>query len=318
MKVVGVVRQWEGGGYYRVRQPFSGLSAHGHITSCVESTQFRDVPRSVDVTVGQLVGGHDMEPWWRSLRSKTVYDADDDPFEVEPHNPFHAVYADPASAASLRRCIESSSLVTVSTPILAERMSAINPNVVVLENCIDESLLEIVRPCRDRVTVGWAGSASHVRDIAACAFGLRKVLQHSDADVHLIGTDFRDILRLPDAKFTPWQMTSQDYYRSIDFDIGLAPLHPSRFADAKSHIKALEYAALGIPVVATRLAPYEDFVIDGVTGFLVRHEHEWLFRVRDLVNDAAMRVEMGVNAKALARKWTIQSRWQLWESAYSA
>jgi glycosyltransferase involved in cell wall biosynthesis len=55
----------------------------------------------------------------------------------------------------------------------------------------------------------------------------------------------------------------------------------------------MEYAALGIPVIASDREPYRAFVLDGVTGYLVRHEHEWGKRLYELVNDEAMRVEMG-------------------------
>jgi glycosyltransferase involved in cell wall biosynthesis len=91
---------------------------------------------------------------------------------------------------------------------------------------------------------------------------------------------------------------------------------PSRFNRSKSHIKALEYAALGIPVIASDEAPYRDFVVDGVTGFLVRHDHEWALRLRDLVNDAAMRESMGAKAREHARQFSIKEGWKLWEQAY--
>jgi glycosyltransferase involved in cell wall biosynthesis len=104
----------------------------------------------------------------------------------------------------------------------------------------------------------------------------------------------------------------------VDFDIGIAPLVPTVFAETKSHIKALEYAALGIPVVASDSAAYRDFVIDGVTGFLVKRDHEWARRLGELINDDAMRTEMGVKARELASQWTIQKGWQEWESAYAS
>jgi hypothetical protein len=53
-----------------------------------------------------------------------------------------------------------------------------------------------------------------------------------------------------------------------------------------------------------------------VTGFLVRYHHEWALRLRELINDDAMRAEMGAKAKELAAQWTIQCGWQEWEAAY--
>ncbi len=322
MKVTGFSRQFEGGGYYRIRMPLDELGKHGHETSCVKarSTESAD---GADICVGQLVGGHHhpavIHRWWRGLvkSSKLVYELDDDPFSIETVNPAFADYATAAARDSLTRCIQIASLVTASTEPLAEQMRPINPNVVVLKNRIDESMLSIKRPHRDKLTVGWAGGHSHGADIAECAHGLRQTLDRFDVEAHFIGFDFTGLIRRP-VRFTPWAAKTIDYYRLIDFDIGLAPLRPTIFSRSKSAIKALEYSALGIPVIASDAAPYRDFIIDGVTGWLVRRDHEWAARLRELINDEAMRLEMGRKARELASEWTIQKAWPEWEAAYQS
>jgi glycosyltransferase involved in cell wall biosynthesis len=334
VKIKAVTRQWEGGGYYRVRQPLDELARHGHETSCQMAKSDIEA-EGADIFVGQFIGGQSVvmskagvpvnavvlvHHWWRGLArdAKLVYELDDDPFEVEPHNPQYQHYATPVAHDSISHCIQVADLVTVSTPVLADRMRKHNPNVVVLQNRIDESMLTMQRPQRDKLTIGWAGSLSHLCDIQQCAYGLRRIMaHHKDIDVHFIGADYRSIVKSSrPLRHTPWCVKTTDYYKLIDFDIGIAPLVPTVFAETKSHIKALEYAALGIPVVASDSAPYRDFVIDGVTGFLVRRDHDWAARLRDLINDEAMRLEMGAKARELASHWTIQTGWQEWEQAY--
>ena len=76
---------------------------------------------------------------------------------------------------------------------------------------------------------------------------------------------------------------------------------------------------MGTPIVASDSLPYRDFVIDGVTGFLVTTEEEWYARLNDLVNDTDMRHEMGTKAREVARGWQIQETgWRLWEAAYES
>jgi glycosyltransferase involved in cell wall biosynthesis len=315
--IKGVARQWEGGGYYRIRQPLAELGRHGHQICCEQATS--DVKADgAQLIVGQMIGG--VNSWWRQLAkaARLVYELDDDPFEIEPVNATYPIYSRPDVQDSITHCLQVADLVTVSTEPLAERMRLLNPNVVVLQNRIDESLLSLERPKRDKVTIGWAGGGSHVNDIRECAYGLRKTLErHPEAEAHFIGADFRHLIRQP-IRFTPWAEKTTDYYKLIDFDIGIAPLLSTRFAETKSHIKALEYAALGIPVIASDCAPYRDFVIDGVTGFLVRTDHEWGTRLRELVNDEGMRQEMGAKAREQASQWTIQQGWSQWESAYQS
>ena len=333
MKIKGVTRQWEGGGYYRIRQPLDELACHGHETS-YEMANSEVTLDGANVIVGQFIGGQSakaavgisqtviVHSWWRELyrSAAMVYELDDDPFEVEPMNLTYHVYMNPIAHDSIKHCMEIANLVTVSTDVLAERMVKINPNIAVLKNHIPESLLSVQRPHRDRLTIGWAGSQSHIMDIETCAYGLRKTMaRNPDIDVHFIGADLRFMVKAPrEIRHTVWCTDTLDYYKLIDFDIGIAPLKPTVFAETKSHIKCLEYAALGIPVVATDVRPYKDFVIDGVTGFLVRKDHEWATRLRELINDEAMRKEMGENARALASQWTIEQGYKQWEAAYQS
>ena len=135
-----------------------------------------------------------------------------------------------------------------------------------------------------------------------------------------MGTDYRPTIRHERTAFTPWVNITKDapgFYQAIDWDIGLAPLDPAgQFNRSKSHIKALEYAARGIPVLASDVEPYRDFVIDGVTGFLIRYDHEWLKRLEELATDEGLRERMGAAAREHARKFTIEERWRDWETAY--
>jgi glycosyltransferase involved in cell wall biosynthesis len=178
-------------------------------------------------------------------------------------------------------------------------------------------LLELERPRRDRLVVGWAGGASYLREMAMVAEPLRRFLSRNPAELHLIGQDFRDLLRVP-CRWTDWLDDIWDYYRAVDFDIAVAPVAPIEFNRSRSHIKVLAYAALGIPVVASDAECYRSFVLDGVTGFLVRREHEWGRRLYQLANDEAMRTEMGAKAREHARAWTIQGNWHRWADAYQA
>lgn len=88
------------------------------------------------------------------------------------------------------------------------------------------------------------------------------------------------------------------------------------FVSHNSNLKALEYAALGIPVVASDWYPYRDFIRHGETGFLVKQDHEWLKYMSELAADEVLREKMGAAARELARKWTIEEGWQMWADAY--
>ena len=326
MKVKGLYHMFEGGGYYRIRMPLAELANHGHRTSC-EPAKTSAEADGADIVVAHMAGtvmwreAPQVHRWWRRLATtcRRVYELDDDPFELEHTNPAFTQYNAGNSRDSLMHCIQTADLVTASVPPLAERIAKLNPRVAVCKNRIDESLLTVTRARRAKLVIGWAGGPSHFEDMKEADYGLRRTVdRHPNiCEIHYIGADMRRVVRRA-ARFTPWAPKTADYYRLIDFDIGIAPLRPGVFTDAKSYIKALEYAALGIPVVASDVTPYRDFVIDGVTGWLVRGPQMWAARLRDLVNDTAMRTEMGAKAKTLAAGHTIQTGWTDWETAYQS
>jgi len=256
--------------------------------------------------------------WLKMWRDhKLVWETDDDLWAVDPTNLRAARVFKPDLLRAVEQCAATAHLVTVSTEPLAERMREFSANVVVVPNHIDGAAFDIERKRSDRLTVGWAGGDSHRRDWRMVAPFVRRFLDRNpDVDLHMIGADYRSEAKTPRARWTPWSMDLMDYYATIDFDIGIAPLIPSVFNRSKSAIKALEYSALGIPVIASDVRPYRDFILDGVTGFLVSRDHEWERRLRDLTHDHDMRAEMGTKAREHARNWAIDDGWRLWESAY--
>jgi glycosyltransferase involved in cell wall biosynthesis len=146
---------------------------------------------------------------------------------------------------------------------------------------------------------------------------VRDFLDLPKTEFHLVGTDYsRTIGRK--CRFTPWVPAdaSLAYYRAIDFDIGLAPLTGTRFDASKSAIKVLEYAALGIPSIASDVTPYRGFVVDGVTGWLARTPEDWSRRLREMAQDRAMREEMGAKAKEMAAAHAIGACWRQWADVY--
>lgn len=305
-------------GRYRILLPFNQIEANGHDADV--NYGWTERCEEYDIIVGQRVGKPAALPIWRRLaaRHKLVYETDDDVFTIDPTNAMAYLTHSAEVVDAVEFAATASHLVTVSTEPLAEVMRRYNDNVVVLPNHIEAAMLDLERPRRDRVTVGWAGGDSHLVDFNMVAPQLRRFLDRNPhVDFHNIGSNYLRTFKLR-GRHTGWSTDIWDYYRSIDFDIGIAPLADTVFNRSKSAIKAMEYAALGIPVVASDMEPYRDFVIDGVTGYLISKEHDWPRRLYELVNDQAAREEMGAKAKEHVAQYAIEHGWRLWEQAYQS
>jgi glycosyltransferase involved in cell wall biosynthesis len=69
-------------------------------------------------------------------------------------------------------------------------------------------------------------------------------------------------------------------------------------------------------VIASDVGPYRDYVIDGVNGFLVDTEAEWIDRLELLIADTDLRTSMGAQAREHAKAYTIDRTAPLWEAAF--
>jgi glycosyltransferase involved in cell wall biosynthesis len=315
--------------WYRVILPLTELGRHGHDVTLVSADQSAGPGITVsqaaghDIVVAQRWDSHGGMGAWRRMaaRSRLVYEVDDDVWAVEPVNwAAYCRYSRADAQDAVAHSAQVANLVTVTTEPLAQVMREHNPRVAILPNFIPAWVCDLPRRERERPVIGWSGGASHGRDIGVIAAPLRRFLDRFPGwDAHLGGVDYRPTIRHPRTGFTPWIHVVTDpegFYSSVDFDIGLAPLYPTVFARSKSHIKALEYAARGIPVIATDAEPYRDFVLHGVTGFLVKRDHEWLKYMSELAADDGLRESMGAKAREVARAHTIETGYKLWEDAY--
>jgi glycosyltransferase involved in cell wall biosynthesis len=308
-----------GCGYYRMVLPLTELGRHGWKVRLAPGTPDDDEIKNYSLIVGQRFDKFDVMPAWRQLARdhRLVYELDDDIWHVLLTNwSAHQTYSRPDTQDVVEHCIQVADMVQVSTAPLAELVWPHNKNVVILPNRVPAWVLDVQRPRRRECTIGWFGAASHAEDLQMVAGPVRKVLHDNPAArLHIMGTWFLPTFGVIGTRYTDW-LPDPDYYRAIDFDIGLCPLTGHRFNASKSGLKAMQYMALGIPVIATDAEPYRGVVTDGVNWFLVRSRPQWRARLGELVRDGSLREQMGAAARQAARAWTYEGSWQQWDEAY--
>lgn len=331
--VFGWLADRAGCGTIRVMQPLDTLEQEtGIITDYDEKLGMQGfVPK---IIVGQRVCKDDPTRLWQYMasmpgqRPKLVFELDDDLWNIDPTNAaafewFNNGYDRRSRTyhdvqGNLAANIHVADRVTVTTQALADLVSKWNDNVVIVPNRIPEWVLDWERPKRDRLTIGWMGSATHTMDWEQAGDQVSRFIKRNpEVEFHMIGAGHYRGMKIPEDQLvtTGWITGVDNVWRAIDFDIALAPLRPHVFNQSKSNLKALEAAALGIPIVASDCGPYPDFVEHGKTGFLVKRDHEWGKYLRELVNDEDMRNEMGAAAKEKARQWTLEGNIDEWRVA---
>ncbi|MBA5222209.1 glycosyltransferase [Streptomyces griseoaurantiacus] len=312
--------------YYRISLPLNALQVNGYDTH--HHTVMPRAYNAWDVMVGQRISNPGPSERWQHLarqgRHKLVYELDDDLFNVDASSTIaYRFFSQLAVQDRMRQNIVAADCVTVSTEPLAERIRVYNPNVEVCPNYVPAWLLDHTPPQRQDgiITIGWGGSPTHSMDFAEVGPQLRRFLERNpQAEFHAVGTDYASWMRLPKdrCRFTPWIPGVETFFRTLDFHIAIAPLRPHVFNQSKSDVKVKEAAALGIPIVASDVGPYRTSVQHGVTGFLVKRDHEWAKYLRMLVEDEAMRKEMGAAGREWARSQTMEGNISVWEKVLCA
>lgn len=325
MKIFGWAADNAGCQFYRIKMPLDSLKVDlGHEASYGQKLIEECLRDESYTIIGQRVCNPAPASLWKGFAKrgrKLIYEIDDDLFNVDPSSSAYAFFNQKGIRQNLRDCASVASRVIVSTEPLAEIMRQFNDDVVVCPNAIPAWLLDEdpLRHNNEKITIGWGGSPTHNMDFDIVGGHIRRVIdQNPITEFHAIGTDYAAKMRIPHgrSRFTPWIPDVPSFFRAIDYHIGIAPLKNHVFNRSKSHIKALECAALGIPIIASDVEPYRNFVVHGVTGFLVRSDHEWGSYLRDLINDSDMRIAMGKEARKFAERHTIESQIEMWERAY--
>lgn len=102
--------------------------------------------------------------------------------------------------------------------------------------------------------------------------------------------------------------------RERRFDIGIAPLADTPFNRARSNVKLKEYAALGIPWLASPVGPYAGLGTE--QGGRLVGDGEWEEALRSLIRHPLRRRRLAEAARSWAATQTIETAAPLWEATF--
>jgi glycosyltransferase involved in cell wall biosynthesis len=160
----------------------------------------------------------------------------------------------------------------------------------------------------DQIVIGYFSGTPHVHDedLASISTALAAVLAarprarlriYGDIDLRGPLTDDRYAGQIEHCPLVPWEQLPEHI---AQVDINIAPLVDNPQRRAKSAIKCLEAALLGVPTIAARLEPYCGAIDDTVTGRLATTPEQWQAALLDLIDSAADRRRIGAAARAYA------------------
>lgn len=324
--IIGAV--WDpssSGSLYRVIIPLEAMLPRGHRIVWPETqdgepnaSQLREcdvvhVYRRADPeTVGIL----------RSLMRhgvRVTWDNDDDLAAIPEESPRYAETGGLHGQRLFRettRLAKSAGAVTVPSDHLATRYREAGvEHVQVVPNLLAPAKARPPRRRHDGIVIGWIAGMEHLAD--ASRLGIAAVLErlqqeHPEVHVECLGVDLDLPSRYRHHRYVPVRQLEE---HMAGFDIAIAPLADIPFNHARSDIKLKEYAASGVPWVASPLTPYAG--LGEQQGGLLAADDAWFETLDQLIRHPEQRRRLAANGRLWARTQTINAAAGQWEQIFS-
>jgi glycosyltransferase involved in cell wall biosynthesis len=230
-------------------------------------------------------------------RAKLVFDFDDAIWlpDTSPANRRMAWLKRPTKVP---RIIGLADQVWAGNTYLADYARRFNGDVEVVPTTVDT---DRQRPHpRDGVgpvCLGWTGSPSTIKHVELVVPTLLRLRERfSDRISFRVIGDARYANEALGISGMPWREETEIEDLSA-IDIGLMPLPDDEWAKGKCGLKALQFMAMGLPVVTSPVGVNTEIVQDGVNGFLARSDNEWFERLSALIESEERRREVGRAAR---------------------
>jgi glycosyltransferase involved in cell wall biosynthesis len=261
--------------------------------------------------VGEMVGAEALVRHARSSGAKLIFDLDDDLLSIPPDHADAAVLRPRAKV--VRFLVDSADAVWVSSRGLMKRLARIRPDATLIENGLDERIWAYgPAPARfqpDPLRILCMGTGTHHDDLAMVMPGLVRLKAEYGERVVIDIVGMSDEMELPKGirRLGPPLYATQSYPAFVHWintvterwHIGLAPLLDTPFNRCKSSIKTMDYAAMGMVVLASDMPVYRGSLADGPVGHLVENDpHAWYEALEWLLRDQAMRQTLERRARA--------------------
>jgi glycosyltransferase involved in cell wall biosynthesis len=146
------------------------------------------------------------------------------------------------------------------------------------------------------LVIGWSGSHSTAPYLHLLDDVLQRLAERYRFTLLVMGASSDFSVPGVTVEVVPWSEVAE-IPTLQRMDIGLYPLPDDEWVKGKSGLKALQYMALGLPVVASAVGCNDRVIQNGVSGLLVHSQDDWMESLSRLITDPSLRCSLGLAAR---------------------
>lgn len=313
----------EGCGHYRILQPLEALLSNARVSGGAATDPLPPARMVADTFDTLIFQRPHTAPMLRAMRhyrqlsgALRIFEVDDLLTDVPANSP-HARDFGPDAIALFKQALNQCNRLVVPTEALAQAYGHMVDEVRVVPNYLPMRIWNTLTPAKrsgNRPRVGWAGSISHLGDLALLIDVVKALAD--EVDWVFFGTCCWDML--PYVRENRAAVPFPQYPAALagmGLDLAIAPIASNAFNEAKSNLKLLEYGILGYPVVCSDIGPYrQDFPVKRVANT----PQAWIAAIRERIHDPDATRQEGLALQAHVRRhWMLDDHLEDWFSAWT-
>ena len=259
------------------------------------------------------------ERLFKASKAKLIFDFDDSIWlqDTNPNQSFFQKLKNPAKTGTI---ISYCYLTIAGNEYLADYAKKHSQNVTIIPTTIDLGEYTRVETEKDtRVCIGWSGSFSTIKHFESALEALKIIKEKYRDQVYfkVIGDGNYENQEL-NIKGLPWKATTE-VLDLCEIDIGIMPLPDDDWSKGKCGLKGLQYMALEIPTIMSPVGVNSDIISDGKNGFLAESTDEWVNKLSQLIEDPALRKNVGKAGKTtVEREYSVEGNKDKWLAVFNS
>lgn len=251
--------------------------------------------RETDKKILNPIDAHYLKKYAKNI----IYDFDDAVLfdNKHPEKPHHK------RQTSFKRTVALAGLVIAGNSFLAAQARKFNSNVEILPTGLDTAAYHISKPPEDGIVrLVWIGSRPTLPHLKAISPALEIIgVRFNNVVLKIISDVFFNLKKIKVEK-RKWSLETEAV-ELAGSDIGLAPLIDNNFTRGKCGFKILQYAAAGLPAIASPVGVNSEIITHGSNGYLAATDNDWIDCISSLIQNSALRRQMGDKARQSVQKF---------------